>query len=265
VYIIFGVTSLPAERKALLFSVGGVRLALRLSQVREILEVGPGGAEIIARGESYPVAFVSTVLGLAGGEARYALLVDSNPRAALRVERIQGIVDLADAEVFQIPARTRLPQPAPFAGAIVARGELSLELATTAIGWEPLPSATDSGEPPGDAGSTGERELVFERGGRRYGVPMSNLVRILEGPRIAPVPLTAPSHLGLLYNARSLHAVVDLAALHGDPPASVISRTVIVDAGGAEVALAADRIERVGALPDAAGVLRPVWDTLLAG
>jgi chemotaxis signal transduction protein len=265
VYIIFAVTTLAAERKALLFSVGGVPLALRLSQVREIIEVGPGGGDVTARGESYPVAFLSTVLGLQGAEARFALLTEATPRAALRVERVRGIVDLVDAEVFQIPARTRLPQPAPFAGAIVAKGELSLELAAPAIGWEPLPPAVDSGEPPADAGSHGERELVFARGGRRYGVPMSNLVRIIERPRIAPVPLTPASHLGLLYHARTLHPVVDLAVLHGDLPVPNAPRAVILDAGGAEVALVADRIDRVGAAPVGDDVIRPVWDTLLGG
>lgn len=258
-------TTLAAERKALLFSVGGVRLALRLSQVREILELHAEGGEVVARGETYPVAFLSSVLGLSGGEARYALLTEAPPRAALRVERVHGIIDLVDAEVFQIPARTRLPQPAPFSGAIVARGELSLELAAPAIGWEPLPPATDPGEPPNDAGGTGERELVLERGGRRYGVPMSNLVRIIEQPRIAPVPLTPPSHLGLLYHARTLHPVVDLAVLHGDIPVPGAARAVILDAGGAEVALAADRIDRVGAAPDGEAILRPAWDALLGG
>lgn len=265
-YIIFGVTPLAAaERKALLFTVGGVRLALRLSQVREILEVGPGGGDVVARGETYPVAFLSTVLGLQGGGAPYALLTEATPRAALRVERVQGILDLIDAEVFQIPARTRLPQPAPFSGAIVARGEISLELAAPSIGWEPLPPATDPGEPPTDAGPTGERELVFERAGRSYGVPMSNLVRIIEQPVVAPVPLTPPSHLGLLYQGRTLHPVVDLAVLHGDLPSPGVARAVILDAGGAEVALAADRIDRVGAAQSGEPIVRPVWDTLLGG
>jgi chemotaxis signal transduction protein len=259
------VTSLAAERKALLFSVGGVRLALRLSQVREILEVGVGGGDVVARGESYPVAFLSTVLGLHGADAPYTLLTETAPRAALRVERVHGIIDLVDAEVFQIPARTRLPQPAPFSGAIVSRGELALELASPAIGWEPLPPAADAGEPPTDAGSTGERELVFVRGGRRYGVPMSNLVRIIEHPRVAPVPLTPPSHLGLLYHGRTLHPVIDLAVLHGDLPLEDAARAVILDAGGAEVALVADRIETVGTAPSGEEVLRPVWDTLLGG
>jgi chemotaxis signal transduction protein len=265
VYIISAVTSLAAERKALLFSVGGVRLALRLSQVREILEVGPGGGDVVARGASYPVAFVATILGLRGGDAPYALLTESNPRAALRVERLHGIVDLLEAEVFQIPAQTRLPQPPPFAGAIFVRGELALELAAPAIGWEPLPPAVDREEAPVDGGPTGEQELVFERGPQRFGVPMSNVLRIIERPRVAPVPLTPPSHLGLLYHGRTLHPVVDIGALFGSPPVQEVARVVIVDAGGAEVAFVADRVERVGAPPGDDGVLRPIWDALLGG
>jgi chemotaxis signal transduction protein len=261
------VGTLAAERKALLFSVGGVRLALRLAQVREIVEVDPGGGDIVARGLSYPVAFVSTVLGLPGGAARFALLTEATPRAALRVDVVHGIIDLVDAEVFQIPVRTRLPQPPPFAGAIVAKGVLSLELAAPAIGWEPLPPAQEGDVELTDGGPTEGRELVFERGGRRYGVPMSNLVKIIEQPGIAVVPLAPPSHLGLLYHARTLHPVIDVALLAGGeaPPGAAVERAVILDAGGSEVALAADRIVRVGAAAVGDDVVRPVWDALLGG
>ena len=256
---------LAAERKALLFTVGGVRLAIRVAQVREILEVGPGGGDVVARGASYPVAFVATVLGLRGGDAPFALLTETVPRAALRVEKVLGIVDLVDAEVFQIPARTRLPQPAPFAGAIVHRGLLALELATPAIGWEPLQPASDPDEPPADVGPSGEPELVFTRGGARYGVAMSYVTRIVEQPVVAPVPLAPPSHLGLLYEARTLHPVIDVAGLHGEPVSAIAPRVVLIDAGGTEVALAADRVERVRAAPEPEGVRRPAWDLFLGG
>ena len=42
---------LPADRKALLFSAGGVRLALRLSHLREIVPAPAEGGEIVARGD----------------------------------------------------------------------------------------------------------------------------------------------------------------------------------------------------------------------
>ena len=45
--------------------------------------------------------------------------------------------------MFQLPARTLLPQPSPFAGAIVARGELALELAVSTLGFAPLEPAEE--------------------------------------------------------------------------------------------------------------------------
>ncbi len=85
--------SLPAERKALLFSAGGARLAMRVSNVREVVAVAPDGGEVRARGEPVATAFVSTVLGLPGGPAPYAILTQGSPPAALRVEALHGIVD----------------------------------------------------------------------------------------------------------------------------------------------------------------------------
>lgn len=250
--------SLPAERKALLFSSGGVRLALRLSHLREILAVDPGAGEVIVRGEAVPTAFVSTVLGLAGGASPYALLIEGSPRHALRVEALHGIIDLADAEVFQLPARTPLPQPAPFAGAIVTKGEVALELAVATLGFAPLEPAPE-GAPPAADGVAADRELRFARGGRAYAVPLSLLVQVLEGARLAAVPLTPPSHRGLLYHGRALHPVVDLGAIYGGEEGS--GRVVLlVDAGGAGVGIIADRV--LGAGEGGDDVIRPPWDGL---
>ena len=76
--------------------------------------------------------------------------------------------DLAGAEVFQLPARTLLPQPAPFQGAVVLEGVLSLELALTSAGWVPMaPAAGEWLNPP---------ESDFERNIRRFS---DFLVRII--------------------------------------------------------------------------------------
>ncbi|WP_234945268.1 chemotaxis protein CheW [Anaeromyxobacter sp. Fw109-5] len=259
--IMASVGSLASDGKALIFSAGGVRLALRLSHVRELLAVPPDAGEVSVRGEPVPTAFVSTVLGLPAGPSPYALLTEDPARAALRVEALHGIVDLAEAEVFQLPARTPLPQPAPFAGAIVARGELALELAVSTLGFAPLEPAEELPEPPPDAalGAGAERELRFARGGRTYAVPLSLLVQILEAPEVARVPLTPQSHRGLLHHARALHPVVDVGVLYGDAPGE--GRTVLlVDAGGAGVGVVADRV--LGVAEGEAEVTRPPWDAL---
>jgi hypothetical protein len=258
---------LPSDRKALLFSAGRVRLALRLSHLREIVPTSGEGGEIVARGDVFPTAFVSTVLGLPGGFTPYALLTEGTPRMALRVEALHGIVDVAAAEFFQLPVPTPLPQPSPFSGAVVHGGQVALELAVGSLGFAPLEPAVEHTEAPPDLGPFAERELRFSRCGMSFAVPLSLLMQVLENPELAPVPLTPPSHRGLLYHARSLHSVVDLAPVYGLPlpEPSVAGRSpartvLLVDAGGAGVGVLADRVLGVG--EGTGEVVRPPWDTL---
>jgi chemotaxis signal transduction protein len=259
------VTSLPSERKALLFSVGRTRLAVRLSQVREIIEAPPGSGEVVARGEELPSAYLSTVLGLPGGPARYALVTEATPRLALRVEALHGIVDVLADEAFQLPVHTLVPQPSPYAGALVSRGEVALELSVPALGFAPIQPAQDVVEPPPSLGPWLERELLFARGDLTFGVPLSLLVQVVEAPRLAPVPLTPPSNRGLLYQGRALHTVVDVGVLYGQEPGGEPHRVLLLDAGGAGVGVVADRILGPGEQGDGEGVLRPPWDALFGG
>lgn len=257
--------SLAAERKALVFSVGGVRLALRLSQLREILPAGPGGQAVSARGAQVAAIPVAVALGLAAGPARFALVTEAEPPAALRVDELHGILDLSCAEVFQLPARTHLPQPPPFLAAIAADGELALELAVSALGWAPIEPARERGAPPPELDFPSGRELLFVRGARIFAVPLALLVQLLAGARVHPVPLAPPSHLGLAYHGRAIHPVLDPAALYGGVPgAARPANVLLVDAGGSQVGLAADRILQPGAATGEA-VSRPSWDALLAG
>jgi len=256
------VPSLPSERKALIFSAGGVRLALRLSALREIIEVPPGGGEVVARGETVPSTYVSTVLGLTGGGARYALVAEGPPPLALRVDALHGIIDLAEAEAFQLPLNTVVPQPSPFAGALVTRGEVALELAVSSIGFAPIEPAYDLPDPPPSLGPWQERELRFTCGRLTFGVPISLMVAVVEKPRLAQVPLTPPSHRGLLYHGRALHPVVDVGVLWGEPAATEPCRVLLVDAGGSGVGVVADRVLAAGDGELPADVLRPPWDAI---
>ncbi len=254
--------ALPADQLALLFSTGGVRLALRLSQVREIVEVGPGDGDVRTRGEVVPSAYLSSVLGLPAGGARYALVTEATPRCALRVDALHGLADLAGAEAFNLPAHTLLPQPSPFAGALVVGGRVALELAVAALGFAPIEPAVElAGEPP-SLGPWLERELRFSRGDLTFGVPLSLLGQVIESAELALVPLTPPSHRGLLYHGRALHPVVDVGVLYGLPATVHPRHLLLVDAGGAGVAVAADRILGVGMGATADDVLRPPWDAL---
>lgn len=256
------VNSLPSERKALLFSAGGVRLALRLSQLREIIEVAAGDGDVVKQGEPVATAWVSTVLGLPGGAARYALLTEDTPPAALRVETLHGIVDLAEAEVFQLPVHTLVPQPSPFAGALVVRGEVALELAVGSLGFAPLAPAEDPPEAPPSLGGRPERELRFTRGQLVFGVPVSMVVAVREAPQLAHVPLAPPSHRGLLYHGRAIHPVIDVAVHFHMAPSLIPAQVLVIDAGGATIGVVADRVQGLVRGSDDETVLRPPWDTL---
>jgi chemotaxis signal transduction protein len=256
--------TLPADRKALVFSTGGVRLALRLSQVREIVATEAEGGEVRVRGGAVPALPLSVTLGLGSGSAGFALVIEASPPLALRVDALHGIVDLAAAEVFQLPARTALPQPSPFQGAIVVRGEIGLELNVAALGWAPLEPASGLLEPP-PSSAPAERELFFARAGRTFAVPVSLLVQVLEAARICAVPLAPPAHHGLLYHGRALHPVFDVAAIYGELAPAKEARTVLlVDAGGTAVGLLAERVLGVSGAAPGEEVIRPAWDALFA-
>jgi len=259
------VSSLPSERKALIFSAGGVRLALRLAQLREIRELQPGEAEVIARGELVPTAWVSTVLGLPSGAARFALVTEDTPQTALRVEALHGIIDLADAEVFQLPAHTLVPQPSPFAGALVLKGEVALELAVSSLGFAPLAPSEDPADPPPSLGPWPERELRFRRGPLTFGVPVSLVVAVSDAPTLAMVPLAPPSHRGLLYHGRAIHPVIDVGVFFGLAPSLIPPEVLLLDAGGAAIGVVADKVLGLDRGRDDDGVERPPWDTLFAG
>ncbi|MBI5069851.1 MAG: chemotaxis protein CheW [Deltaproteobacteria bacterium] len=249
----------PAERRALLFTAGGIPLALRLPIVREIVPIPPGAAEVEVRGQVVPAVPLAVAMGLGGGPGRFAVLTEAAPPVALRVDAVHAIVDLKQTEVFQLPVRTPLPQPAPFQGAVVAGGVIYLELALTTAGWVPLEPALDDGIQAAQADFAAGRELVFERAGTRYAVPISLLLRVVESPHVFPVPLAPAVHRGLLYHERAIFPVFDLAALYGGGPAPGATLAVLVDAAGTAIAVLADRVAREG---DAGEVVRPAWDAL---
>jgi chemotaxis signal transduction protein len=256
-----GVASLPAERKAVVFSAGGVRFALRLSQVREIVALAVDAPEARHQGADLPALPLAVALGLPASPSAVALVTEGSPPAALRAEVVHGIVDLAAAEVFQLPARTALPDPPPFCGVLVTADGLALELAVAALGWVPASPAAELPGPPPALDAASGPELLFERAGRVFAVPVPLLARVVERATVWPVPLTSSAHRGLLYHGRALHPVFDLPVFYGEPPGPPAAYAVLVEAGATPIAVLADRVLPAGAAP-AGGVARPAWDAL---
>jgi len=220
--------------------------------------MAPGAEEVRIRGQVVPAVPLSLSLGLPAQPGRFAVLTEAEPPVALIVADVHGIADLSSGEVFQLPTRTLLPQPAPFQAAVVLGEEVALELALTAAGWVPLEPAPEWGPPPAASRAPG-RELVFVRGERRFAVPLGLLTRVVERPRVFPVPLTPSVHRGLLYHGRAIHPVFDVAVAYGEAPGPDGAVALLVEAGGTPVAVLADRIAS-----DASGEepIRPAWDAL---
>jgi chemotaxis signal transduction protein len=253
--------SLPAERKVLLFTAGRVRFALRLSQVREIVALQGDAAEVSFRGGAVPVLPVAVAMGLPAGPTRFALVTEAVPPLALCVEAVHGIVDLSVAEVFQLPTRTLLPQPAPFQGAVVNGGTIALELVVPALGWAPMEPAGELPGPPPELDFPAGRELLFTRANRTYAAPIQLLAQVLEAPVVFPVPLTPSAHRGLLYHGRAIHPVFDVPILYLQPAPAGASIAILIEAGGHAIAVLADRILPAGDT-SAGEVSRPSWDLM---
>ena len=256
--------SLPAERKVVLFTVGQVSFALRLSHVREIVAMGDQAGEVSFRGAAVPALSVAVALGLPAVPTRFALVTEAAPRVALKVEAVHGIVDLSRAEVFQLPTRTLLPQPAPFQAAVVTGGTIALELVVPALGWAPTEPAGELVGPPPELDFPAGRELLFTRGRRTYAVPIQLLAQVLEAPAVFPVPLAPSAHRGLLYHGRAIHPVFDVPVLYGECASGGAPSALLVEAGGHAIAVLADRIlpAAEAAPPD---VSRPSWDLVFTG
>jgi len=258
-----GAMATPSGRKALLFTAGGVPLALPLAAVREIARAEASAQGIRVRGAPVPALPLGEALGRPPGSKKFVLLLEGTARPALLADELRGIADLADAEVMSLPARTALPSPAPFGAAFLLRDELYLELSLPGLAAAPAaPEWPHPGAVP-EAPRT-ERELLCERAGRALAVPLSLLVQVIEPARIFPVPLTPPGHRGVLYHGRALHPIFDAAALLGEPQQGDPRVLLLLDAGGSTAGILVDRVRGVGEGEGKSPVRRPAWDALLS-
>ena len=247
----------PPGRQVLLFAAGGIRFALPLRAVHEIVKL-PRGPGRPAPARSVPLA---TVLGLSG-EPGFALVLEGGSAGELWIDELGGVADLADAEVFRLPERSVGARPSPFAAALRFGDTLHLELAPLAL-QDSRPVAWRTPARQGDLPAA-ERELVAERGGRSLAFPLSLVVQVIEPARPSPVPLAPRGHRGLLYHGRAIHPVWDAAALLGWPEVGEPSVTLLIDAGGTTAGVLVDRVRGVGEGSARDPVRRPHWDALLA-
>jgi hypothetical protein len=252
----------PSARQALLFTAGGIPLALPLTAVRSIAPAGGAGGPARAGDGETPAISVARCLGLPRGAEAFDLLLEPAGRGTLRVDAMGGVGNLSRAEVFRLPARTVAVRPAPCAGAFLLDGTLHLELDPESL--RDPPPEPDAAPPRTwvDAPPAG-RELLCERGGVPLAVPLGLLVQVVEAPRLHPVPLAPRGHRGVLYHGRALHPVLDAASVLGEPEGGDPRVLLLLDAGGSTAGILVDRVRGTGEGPGGRPPRRPPWDELL--
>ena len=256
--------TLPAERKALLFSAGGVRLALRL--------IAP------ARGGRRPVRAPARSsrsrradrgrlrLDRASGCPAAGTPLPCSPRVRRRWRSASSAArDRRSRRGGVLPAPgphapARSPRPSPGAVVHARRGRSRARAGDARERALRARSSRARARRPTSAFTARARALL--RPGRVHlwrAAPAAGAGA--RGPALPPVPLAAPSHRGLLYHGRALHPVFDVAVRYGDPPGRPAAIALLIDAGGEVVAVLADRVVP----PAEAGareVVRPSWDAL---
>ena len=197
-----------------------------------------------------PTACVSTVLGLpAGAGPLRAGHRGARPRRRCGSRRCTASSTWPTPRSSSCPAHTLVPQPSPFAGALVVKGEVALELAVSSLGFAPLAPAEDPAEPPPVARAAGRSaSSASPRGPLTFGgAALAGGAGAATRRTLAPVPLTPPSHRGLLYHGRAIHPVIDVGVFFGAGARRRSPRRCCCSTpAGAAVGVVADRVLGLG-------------------
>lgn len=167
---------------------------------------------------------------LLGGSAESrpgaGVVLDVSPTLAVRIRKVEEVADVAQAPLFLLPPALKTLIAPRVRGAILYKERLYLELGELdALGRHPIashPARAESGPRSSLPSPPADRALIFESGGRLYGVglPMvSQVVRATEA--YCPFPLVHGPVCGVFPHAQSLWPVYSAPVLFG----SALSRT----------------------------------------
>ncbi len=228
----------PSRRLCIFFEAGGTRFLIEAVRVTEVARAEGEGDTV--RGH-LAVRDLSTLLG---GEPERrpgtVVVLDTSPTAAVRVAGVEGVFDAARDTSLALPRRL-IPLVSPaIRGALLREGRLSFELDADGVA-RGLPRHTRRRER--FVREPLEPCLVFESGGARFAVPLSDVLQVVAtGPQFDPAP-SRSEFLGAVVHQQRLHPVFSVSDV-----VEVEPLIVLVDARAEPVGLSALR---------AIGVLRP--------
>ena len=237
------------RRLCLLIEAGGSRFAVPATSVLEVAVPDEGGATL--RGH-HPLVDLSALLGGAA-ELRpgTAVLLDTSPTLALRVNRVRGVLDVAPCPWLHVPRRVAATVEPAVRGLIDVDGELFLELDVEALaaGLRPPPQL----KVVDPFGPSPTRALVFETGGRLLGLPLAAVAQVVALGR-SFCPLVAPTAaVGVILHQQQAWPVFSIPGLLGEPIASE-PLVVLTEVSGDPVGFTAERARGVLDGPQLQGV-----------
>lgn len=232
---------LPSGRRlCLLFVSAGARYAIEATSVTEVATPGPNPDNV--RG-SLEIRDLSRIFW-GGAEVRpgTALVLDTSPTLAVRVEKVLGVFDLSACPVFLLPPAFDGLAELPARGVVLYQGTLYVELDAdriSALQGRELPRRSRASavlEAPPD------QALVFESEGGRWGLSLGLVTQVVPSTgTLWRIPWNAGALGGFFLHGQVLWGIYSLPALVGRN-AVVEEHLVLAELAGHSVAISARRV-----------------------
>lgn len=225
----------------MLVEAGETRYAVEATSVMEVAVASATGSTL--RG-MWEVKDLSVLLGGAPEQVPGMVVVlDVSPTLAVRVRSVVEVADVAQAPFFLLPPGLGDGLAQLSRGALLHHERLYLELNADALPHRPGPRLPP---PPSRAvhlaESAPERALVFESGGRLFGIPLTLVSQVVpRGEAFSVLPMQDGAVAGILPHAQVLWPVCSAPALLG-APALPEAFVVLTELAGQNVGWCATRV-----------------------
>ncbi len=233
-----------ARRLCLLFEAGKVRFSVEATSVVEVSNPDPDGETL--RGL---LALFDLSRHLGGPEEQrpgMAVVLDVSPTLALRVGRVLGVHDLAQAPLLNLPRGLGGSLLAIVRGALLHQSTLYLELLPDELrkaAQDPDLSRASIVRPVRFLAQPAEPALVFQSRGQRFGLALGYVSQVVNaGDAYCALPAAEGGTAGLYPHAQALWPIFSAAALQNGGGVEHESLLVLTELAGENVGFCAEKV-----------------------
>jgi chemotaxis signal transduction protein len=227
------------RRLCLLLEAGKTRFSVEATSIMEVAAPGP---DLTSLRGVLEVKDLSVLLGGSPEEGTGMVVVfDVSPTLAVRVRSVVEVVDVTHAPFFLLPSGLGGTLAALSRGAVLHKGRLYLELIAEALPHQPGELAHPPSHPVCLLEFPPERSLVFESQGRLFGLPLSQVLQVVQQEQsFSALPGSGGAVAGVFHHNQALWPVYSAPALLG---ASALPESffVLAEAAGRSLGLCASR------------------------